>query len=147
MAALRGFDLLLFVAGEPDTGPPSLRDSTIPSSVRLIGSIVPLGLVMKAAKPTSTDSEQGRFERSEHPAWHLPPAQIHCVNTVFEIAEEEKRELTVVDVDRPKGRQDLVARWVGPDNVLPLLVRPDGARVEGVENFAPERVRRFIRGR
>jgi len=55
--------------------------------------------------------------------------------------------VSIVDVNQPAGFQALVARWVGPNDVLPILVRPDGARLEGIEEFGPRRVRRFIRGK
>ena len=68
-----------------------------------------------------------------------------CVNLVREIAEQRGRSVTVVDVDRPAPDQrPLIERWVRTSDVLPLLVRPDGARLEGLENFEPGTVRKFI---
>jgi hypothetical protein len=70
-----------------------------------------------------------------------------CLQIVLDAAKRQQREVLVVDVDRPGGQHDLVERCVGPEDVLPLLLRSDGARLEGQENFAPAKVRRFIAGR
>lgn len=146
MALAGGLDLILFVAGEPDPGRPSVREATVGTSARLLGSIVSPRLATTASVPATASADDSPTIPSKEGLWHLPPEQIHCINTVTEVAEREGRNVTVVDVDRSDGREALVARWVGPDNVLPLLVRPDGARIEGVENFVPSRLRKFIRG-
>jgi hypothetical protein len=66
---------------------------------------------------------------------------------VLNFVERQHRSLLVVDVNAPGDHRDLVERWVGAEDVLPLLVRPDGRRLGGEENFVPGRVRRFIAGR
>ena len=83
---------------------------------------------------------------TEGPPWHLPRPVIRYVNLVLESADRQGRTVTVVDVDRPEGRQDLVERWVGPADVMPILVRPDGARLSGIEQFTAPKVRKFLRG-
>jgi|HubBroStandDraft_1064217.scaffolds.fasta_scaffold14723_6 hypothetical protein len=145
MAERGPIDLIMFIAGEPDSGRPSLRQSTVSSLARAVGAAVPLGLVMKSSQGPTTVSGTSPSQSYRGTRWHLPPEQVHCINTVLEVAEQEDRKVAVVDVDRSDGRQDLVARWVGPDDVLPLLVRPDGARLQGIENFSPRTVRRFVR--
>jgi hypothetical protein len=144
MVALPGADLVLFVAGEPDSGAPSPRDVTISMSSRILGSVVPLAAVTDSGlrRSGSAGSEGSPSPRT----WRLPPQQIHCVNAVLDIARREGRTVTVIDVDHAAARQHLVDRWVGPDDVVPLLVRPDGARLEGLENFGGRTLRRFIRG-
>jgi hypothetical protein len=74
----------------------------------------------------------------------LPRHQLHCMNTVLRIARSTGRSVTVVDVGRAAGRQHLVDRWVGTRDVLPLLVRPDGRRLEGAERFGAETIREFL---
>ena len=49
-----------------------------------------------------------------------------------------------MDVNRPGEHLDLVHRVVGPNDVLPILLRPDGARLEGTENFVPDVLSRFL---
>jgi hypothetical protein len=77
----------------------------------------------------------------------LPPDQVRCVRELLKIAGQEGRTVTVVDVNEPTANKDLIAGWVGPTDVFPLLVRPDGARLAGDENFRPQKLRRFVRGR
>ena len=146
MPAAGAGDLLLFVAGEPDSGVPSVRNASGSFAMRVGGALMPPGLFMKPAPGPSPAPDHAKLAPTQERSLHLPPQQIYCVNTVLEAARREGRKVTVVDVDQPAGRQDLVDRWVGPDDVLPLLVRPDGARLEGDENFSPRKVRRFIDG-
>ena len=147
MIAATPLGLILFVAGEPDPGIPSIRDTRVHLVDRMIG--------MSAAGNFSTVPPPGpgpstRDEQSlppGEPPWRLPPEQIHCVNTVLEMAKREGSTVTVVDVDRAGDRQHLVDRWVEEDQVIPLLVRADGSKLGGIENFTPRKVRWFIRKR
>jgi hypothetical protein len=145
MAAPGRTDLLLFVAGEP--GPPAdpMRDVTS-SLMRVTGSIVGdwwRGRKGNQSSPTASPQSEG----VDSATWHLPPQQIQAVNLVFDIAHRMKRSVGLIDVNRPGIHQELVAWWVGPEGVLPLLVRPNGARLQGLEGFTPGKVRRFIQGR
>lgn len=152
MAIAPGVDLVLFVTGEPDPGLPSTRDVTLSVGDRIWGSFVPLGLMLKSPTGPLIKPGQGPPYSAESAlppepkgdSWRLPPQQIQCVNAVVDLARRERRTLTIVDVDRAGARQPLVDRWVGSDDILPILVRPDGARLEGLENFGPRQLRRFI---
>ena len=146
MIAGAPFGLILFVAGEPDPGIPSVRDSTVHLTDRLIGVYPPLGRRMKPSPGTSIAADDAQPLPSGEPPWRLPPEQIHCVNTVFEMANLEGATLTVIDVDRAGERQYLVDRWFAENQLIPLLVRADGSKLDGIENFTPRKVRQFIRG-
>jgi hypothetical protein len=143
MAAPAGTDLILFVAGEPDTRIDAKRDLQLSYSQRVSGMFVPTswftGTRTKFAAPQDPEDHQELV----YP-WHLPREEILCVNLVLEVAEREGRNVTVVDVNRAAEHQDLVDRWVRVSDVLPLLVRPDGARLEGSENFVPRTIRHFM---
>jgi hypothetical protein len=54
------------------------------------------------------------------------------------------KALKVVDVNRPSGDQGLVQRWVTRETLLPLLVSPNGRRLEGIESFVPSRLKDFL---
>jgi len=97
--------------------------------------------------PATRIGEGERSDPSAGRSWHLPPEQVDCINLVLQLARREGRDVTIVDVDRAEGRQDLIDRWVGADDSLPILVRPDGARLKGIEQFVPRKVRQFIRAR
>ena len=76
--------------------------------------------------------------------WHFPVEQRTCIRLVDELAESLGRTVMVIDVNWPEFHTDLVERWVGPNTLLPLLVAPDGRRLEGLESFVPSIVRRFL---
>jgi hypothetical protein len=133
MANPTRFDLLLFVASEPGPG-------TEPGweFVRFLGWAHTRGLgVAPSAKPPQVPSVE------EHP-WHFPREVVRSINLVLDVAESRGRTVTVVDVARPGQHRSLVDRWVGPNGLLPLLVRPDGAQLEGSAEFDPKKIRQFI---
>ena len=143
--------LVLFVAGEPKTMP-DLRESTLGLGERFAGMVsgLPGNLALpKHLQPGQSENRSAvtDFEQSsssDQPPWHLPPAQMACLGIVADAAERQRRKVLVVDVNRPGEDRYLVEGNVGTDDVLPLLLRSDGARLEGQENFSPTQVRKFI---
>jgi hypothetical protein len=128
--------LLLFVSGEP--GPPEdLSEGVVTSFwARLVGTVIPANW--------RTHGTQAPPRPPPGPDWHVPRAEIMSVNLVFEVVREAGRTVTLVNVNQPSDHQPLVARWIGPDDILPVLVRPDGARLAGIEEFEPGAVRKFL---
>jgi hypothetical protein len=145
MAAVPKSDFLLFVSGEPDQG---LSARSVPTSfsLRLAGGVLPTYLFMNSPPNLTAQAEYGQPDLAEGRPWRLPADQIMCVNMVDEIAEHQLRGVALIDVDRPSGREALVRKWIGPNDVLPVLVRPDGARLQGFEEFNARKVRKFIAG-
>jgi len=143
--------LILFVAGEPKILP-DIRESTVGLGERMAGMVS--GLPGNLALPNHLQPGRSQNQQSvtdlEQPSssdqspWHLPPAQMACLGIVADVAERQRRKVLVVDVNRPGQHRGLVERHIGPDDVLPLLLRADGARLEGQENFGPAQVRKFI---
>ncbi|MCI4373607.1 MAG: hypothetical protein L3K02_08210 [Thermoplasmata archaeon] len=137
-------ELLLFVSGEPETGVDPFRDIQSPwarlfaGSVRLFGHRRPRD-VEDLTRSLTSSTGAGRLR--------LPPDQIQCVNQVVRLAGKAGRTVRIVDVNEPVGQENLVARWTGPNDVFPLLIRPGGAKLVGEEAFLARKVRRFIRGR
>jgi len=80
----------------------------------------------------------------EEEAWHLPREMGAAVDIVCESASRVGEHVTLVDVNRPGVYRDLVRRWVREDDVFPLLVRADGTRLEGMENFTAHKIRAFL---
>jgi len=141
--------LVLFVAGEPEMAP-SVNDSGAGLLPRLAGSfLVGPAILAKSLRPGADEESPDRRAwepppPSDYRHWHLPPSQAACLDVVLEAARRARRPLLVVDVDRPGDQREMVERFVGSEDVLPLLVRPDGARLVGQEHFAPAVVRKFI---
>lgn len=77
-------------------------------------------------------------------AWRLPAGQIHCLEMLAKVAGPSGPAVRVIDVNRPGDDRDLVTRWVGSGDVLPVAVREDGSRLVGEEAFTPAGLRTFL---
>ncbi|HTW39252.1 MAG TPA: hypothetical protein VMF04_00075 [Thermoplasmata archaeon] len=136
-------DLLMFVAGEPDDG--SRHYQPIGLQARMWGALVPTGVIFAMQPSSSALSASSRQTIAPQFPVHLPPEQIHCVNWVLEEALREHRHVTIVDVNQASTPAEFVRQWVTPDEIYPILIRPDGQRLEGVENFDLRSLREFLR--
>ena len=151
MSAPRFPDVVLFVAGEPETTP-SVREAGAGVMPRMTGMVFGAG-VRTPMDPNSPDRSRYNPDQYQAPPltdqrpWHLPPQQTICLDLVLEVAGQLQREVLVIDSNRPLDQKTLVDRWVGPNSVLPMLVRPDGWRLEGVENFTKAKVRQFLQSK
>jgi hypothetical protein len=144
MAARGGSELILFVAGEPDSGADPLRDIQSGFSRLLLGS----GQLFSQMAP-SRPVPDGRLPAPPDgaTALRLPADQVQLLNEVIDVAGREGRKVRVVDVNQIPSERQLIDRWVGPNDVFPLLVRPDGARLVGDREFLPSsKLRKFVRG-
>jgi hypothetical protein len=146
MAGTRGNALILFVAGEPDTGLNPLKDVQSPYIRLFMGAGLP-NWKKKREQSAEADSLVG-LEPAEggQPELRIPADQVGCIRDVARIARAEGTTVRIVDVNRAELNQALVDRWVGPNDVLPVLVRADGAKLVGAEQFVPRKIQRFIRG-
>jgi len=99
---------------------------------------VPPNLLLdRAARATSASTDEpGPF----------PSDQVMCAQTVVDCARKNGRSLQLVDVNRPGEARELVQRYVTSQDVLPILVRADGARLVGAESFDVRTVRTFLAG-
>jgi hypothetical protein len=139
----RGF--WLFVAGEPDRGLDPLRDVETSVFRRAAGVLV--GGAIVGAPSEHRDGELRRDPTAPAPVpWHLPAPQAQCAAIVLEIAHTTGVSVTVLDINLASSPREVIDRWVRPDDLLPLLVRGDGVRLQGLEEFVPGKIRRFLRG-
>jgi hypothetical protein len=139
MTELPGSALLLFVAGSFDPPPPPLRRRGRLAR-GLGGAFLPRGWAYTGPDVSDPVAEAPRTARK------LGPEDVTCVNLVLDEARRAGRTVTLINVEAPGDDGALVARWAGPDVLLPLLVRPDGSTLSGSENFVPRAVRRFLAG-
>jgi hypothetical protein len=146
MAAGWGADFLMFVAGEPGTGIDPFQDIETSMVRRMTGSVV--GGWLSRLGGTSAPAMGGNASSLQNaPSWSIPIPQAQCVRLVLDIAQSVRKTVSFVDVNRPAGFDGLVQQWVGSDHPLPLLARPDGARLQGLGEFVPRAVRRFLLGK
>jgi hypothetical protein len=86
-------------------------------------------------------------ESSVDPARGFPADQLACAQQLLDEAKRSRTTVRIVDVNFPLDEdRALVERFVGPSDILPLLVREDGSRLEGSEAFAPRTIRTFLQG-
>ena len=124
-------DFLLFLAGEPFKDIPDLEGR------QLAVGVLPGLRVERIGGHTSADLQPGQVYGAEGETGRM----------VLSLAAKCGVTVRVIDVDRPGPEAELVGRWVSAEDPLPLLVRPDGARLEGDEAFQPARVAEFLQGR
>lgn len=138
-------DLLLFVAGIPGEADELELHSTLVRWFLGTNAEVRLERWRRDRKRTATDeAASGGPSSLDDAPWHLPREMIASVDLVCEAASRVGKHVTLVDVNRPGIHQELVRRWVGKNDVFPLLIRSDGHRLEGTENFTAHKVRTFL---
>ncbi len=123
----------LFVCGEP-------VDDAIPGGRRRIvhtwtGGGMPIGGTSTGG-PAAADLGPGQICG--------PSARVGRL--VLEIARGRTLSVKVVDVNDPGDDRELLRCYGIEESVLPVLVRPDGARLVGDSELEPERLRRFLDG-
>jgi len=128
---------LLFVSGEP--GPPETLSPLIGTSVgaRLFGSVIPASWFPDRTPPPGPRPED----------WHVPREEVATANLVFEIARETGRPVALVNANGSGTDAELASKWVGANDLLPVLVRSDGERLVGLEQFRPKTIRTFMAGK
>ena len=147
------FDLVLFVSGEPGPGDAPIQYRTFAETV---GSLIVPPILLLPDSPERPRPGQAR-RRSEpapagsstpaperEPEWHLPREAIPPVELVLKMAQVNGRVVTLINANAPGPARELVERWVGPGDLLPVLVGPDGHRLVGLEMFTPRSLRRFL---
>jgi hypothetical protein len=144
--------LLMFVSGQPEPDGQEEVSQMVRNARR--GIIVPTMLLFLPKTPANGASPSSGPDGApppvplDHPRNRaFAPEQIACVEMVNAAAEAEHERVAVIDVNQPGDHTDLVAQWVGADDILPILVRPDGGRLVGAEQFTPRAVRRFLSSR
>jgi hypothetical protein len=87
-----------------------------------------------------------RVRAGEEDPRRFPSDQVICAERVVEAAERLSIEVEIVDINTRGLDREVVDRYVGRNDVLPVLVRADGQRLVGAESFGPAAVRDFLFG-
>ncbi|MGP8078058.1 MAG: hypothetical protein ACLQD8_00775 [Thermoplasmata archaeon] len=138
--------VILFVSGEPGPVENTFRRGIVSMGPRMFG-------ILRTPWTRITPEGDHEYQSAVSPdpgegvTWHVPAQEVGSVEMVRDAARAEARTVTLVNVNAPGAQRDLVTRWVGPDDVLPILVRSDGARLVGIESFTERAVREFVGGR
>lgn len=132
-----GRPVLMFVCGEPDDLTPSLQD--------VAGSVVRLaGAVARRSRASTSGVHPGNQSYSDLVPEHLPAEQVYSLQLVMDAAKRLGLSVRVVDLAQNPDPSGVPAPLPTETETLPILVRGDGARLVGLENFNRSTVRRFL---
>lgn len=94
--------------------------------------------------PLSTPRVERIPQNAPYDGRDLPAAQAQCVQVVLDAAEKFGRSVRIVDVSDPAQLRSASKDPPSDLETLPVLVRSDGRRLYGEENFRPSVVWRFL---
>ncbi len=135
MVSIGAGSAVLFLAGDPAL---AAQRAATPESMAAIGRLFPI--------PPSFAIERRKRRATSDPidTHGIPAEQVVCAQRTLDAATKLGRKLKIVDVNHPDDDADLVKSFVGPDDILPILVRADGGRLAGEEAFTPGNLREFL---
>ena len=127
--------VVMYVRSQPPEPGPSFDYNVTSITSRLKSMVLPTGL----------SGGKGDAQAPAPPgADELPRQQAFCVRLVLDLARRVGCAVRVVDVSRPTSLHEVLETPPGESEGFPVLVRPDGDRLSGEEEFTPRRVRRFL---
>jgi hypothetical protein len=126
--------LTVYVRSEPGSSDPQW-DQVFAPGERFAAMFIPIIIVHHR-------SDYDRAEAARQA--RVPYEQAHCVRLAVDVGTRLHYAVEIVDVNAPEVAQLDVQRVIGTGAVFPVLVRPDGRWIEGVENFTPAKVRKFL---
>lgn len=133
--------LVLFVAGVPRTGLDELDNPGLSMGGRVLGFFA--GGWLQAGVWDRARIVQNS-ELKADPSWRLPAVQTQVANQVLDVAGSRGLDVTIVDVNRPRGWEEVIEHAVGANESLPILLAPDGSRLVGLESFSRKALERFV---
>jgi hypothetical protein len=74
----------------------------------------------------------------------LPAEEIDATRVVFQAAHAKGRTVHVVDVGRESAFREYISEHLHHLKSFPVLMRPDGRRLEGSANCTPEKLEKFL---
>ncbi len=143
-------ELWLFVPGEPGAGNGDVGYRSFWQT--MLGAVSIPAIARTSSHEPARLTERGDASSDwsiqvlgEDTEWHVPSGLVASVELVIDVARRERRPLTIVNVDRPGEALPIVDRFVRPSDVFPVLVRADGERLAGEQEFTRSGLRRFLR--
>ena len=130
----------MYVRGlRPNEGPRT--PLPISRGARLLGFFLPFPVSTRFSAAAPPEADLAPFG-SEH---GLSSPEAQCLALVLDLARRHHRSVYVVDVNHQERPASEIESDLG-EPPFPVLLRPDGARLEGTDSFTPRTVRRFLRG-
>jgi hypothetical protein len=90
--------------------------------------------------------ETGRFDGKPVTSLELPESESDAIHRVWDLARARNRSLHIVDVGKESEFRRFFDEHRHHLTKFPILVRRDGERLEGADQFTPENLERFLAG-
>lgn len=147
MAAVDPRDVLIYIRTEETVRwvlPPEAHDAAI-ADLRDSGyyTFRP-GAYESAPGATSTTFAAGRFQNRPVVEPDVPEDEEEAIRRAGYAVVAHGRRLHVVDVGKESALRRLIAEHLHRLRRFPVLVRPDGRRLEGADQFTDERLASFL---
>ena len=88
--------------------------------------------------------DAGNFGGKPVRAKEIPEAEEEAICRAWDAVREKGKTLHVVDVGRESGPRRLIEEHLHHLRDFPVLVRPDGRRLEGSRNFNATNLEKFL---
>lgn len=92
----------------------------------------------------STLFDAGRFGNKPIIEEGLSPEDVEAMHLVLRLVQEKGKTLHIVDVGKESAFRRVIGEHLHHLRRFPVLVRPDGRRLEGVEQFTEEKLESFL---
>ncbi len=145
-------DLILYVNSEHIVRvlAPEYRDPAI-SSLRqqgyytfFAGTAAPVGIAVHGGYNASTLLDSGSFGGKPIVEHELTEDEKETIRTIFRLARERGMTLHLVDVGKESWLRKLIEVHLHHLREFPVLVRPDGQRLEGVPKWSVQQIESFL---
>ena len=88
--------------------------------------------------------EHGYFGNKPVRDKEIPELEADAIERAVRTVHGRGRTLHIVDVGRESGLRRIISEHLHHLDSFPVLVRPDGRRLEGVQSFTEENLERFL---
>ena len=88
--------------------------------------------------------DSGRYGGKPVIEHELTPDEEEAIRLVLRLVQEKGKTLHIVDVGKESSFRRVIEEHLHHLRRFPVLVRPDGRRLEGVEEFTPEKLEKFL---
>jgi hypothetical protein len=88
--------------------------------------------------------DSGRYGNKPIFDKELPEDEARATRVVFETAHAKHRTVHVVDIGRESALREYIEEHLHHLKSFPVLMRPDGRRLEGCANCTPEKLEKFL---
>jgi hypothetical protein len=145
MSTVNERDVLLYVKSEDVIRmvlPPDAQDEAL-RAYRAHGyCTAPLGSLR--GLPIAPGPGAGYFGNKPIRDKEIPEGEQEVIQRVLAAAHHQGRDLHIVDVGKESALRRLIEEHLHKIRKYPVLVRPDGRRLEGIESVREEELQRFL---